>query len=82
MISRKKKVISTSVSKRRALRVAARRMVGEAVGGEATGDGVGAIAAGDDAQHPGGEHRADHLRDDVGNDVLDLDAAAGYTGRS
>jgi hypothetical protein len=61
---------------RREQRVAARRMLGVAVRGEAGVHVESGVAAGDDEQHRRGKDPAEDLRDDVRDQVLRREAAA------
>ena len=70
-------VMTTSVSEAGEEAVLAGRMLAVAVRREALGEVEAGRAAGDEIQHAGADDRADHLRDDVGDDVLRRKAPAG-----
>ena len=77
MTNRNSIVITTSIDQRRGQAVFAGRMVAVAIGGKAAGEIETRLAAGDHIQHAAPHDGADHLRDDVGNDLLGGKAAAG-----
>ena len=69
MMNRNIIVMTTSVTRPDEQAVLAGRVLAVAVGGEALGEIEAGSPAGDHVEHGGGDDGADHLRDDVGQDL-------------